>query len=83
MIKITKKVIIAIIAIIMVLGTVAVMTGCKDNNYVFDENDFKLTVAIAVNGQMQQEDEPLVANIGDMITVMATFYNLTNQDVRV
>ena len=76
--KSLKKLIIAVIAITMLLGTVAIMAGC-DN--IFSEDDFVL--AIEVNGVQVNANDVIEASIGDEIEVKATLSNLSGQNIRV
>jgi len=59
-----------VIAVVMI---VAVLGGCGSNRYVFDENDFRLTIEV----------DKTEARVGDTVVATARFENLSGRDLRV
>jgi len=67
-----KKMFKIILAGIAMVVSVSLFAGCG-NNYVFNEEDFRLTLSV----------DKTEARVGDTVTAHATFENLSGRDINV
>jgi len=68
-----RKILSVILIVTIAIMGLSLFVGCGNNYYVFNEDDFRLTVEVNKNQ----------AKVGDTIIVTATLENLSGRDLRV